>query len=90
MRCRIERSVAIQCHAKKKTILTLHYNGSLVIPNQVDLVAVDHQEHRLVLGMGNELYVQLKTRIQLIYYTCYLSFLSKWVDEILVYNFALS
>ena len=90
MRCRIERSVAIQCHAKKKTILTLHYNGSLVIPNQVALVAADHQEHRQVLGMGSELYVQLKTRNQLIYHTCYLSFLSVWVDEILLYNFALS
>ena len=90
MRCRIERSVAIQCHAKKKTILTLHYNGSLVIPNQVALVAADHQEHRQVLGMGSELYVQLKTRNQLIYHTCYLSFLSVWVDKILLYNFALS
>ena len=90
MRCRIERSVAIQCHAKKKTILTLHYNGSLVIPNQVALVAADHQEHRQVLGMGSELYVQLNTRNQLIYRTCYLSFLSVWVDEILLYNFALS
>ena len=51
---RIERSAVIQCLAKKKTILTLHFNGLLVIQNLAVQVEEDHLERLLMLEMASD------------------------------------